>query len=48
MGVEQEVSKKERIEKLLGAARVESSQDTPKRVEQQMKEEEPMLILLVF
>ena len=42
MNVEEEVSKEDRIEKWLRAARVDSSQDTAQRMERQMKEEEPI------
>ena len=42
MNVKEEVSKVDKIEKLLGAVRVESSQDTAQGMERQRKEEEPM------
>ena len=42
MNVEEEVSKGDRIEMRLRAARVESSQDTAQGMERQKKEEEPI------
>jgi len=45
MRVEEEVSKEDRIEKWLRAARVDSSQDTAQRMEQQMSEKEPMILI---